>query len=156
MSDTSLVLGVNSSIFQSRVLSSGLALQLSAATFNRKLQQLPKLRQLLNRYVYVQQAQLALTAACNRFHTLDQRLARWLLMTNDRADLSNFHLTHKLLGQILGVRRAGVTESAGNLQEGGIVSYRRGEIRVLSHIALEKASCTCYKASIDIYERVLR
>ena len=155
MLGTPLVLGVSSSTLQALVQGSGAALRISTASFNRELDRLPALRQQLNRYVYVLQAQLALTAACNRFHSLDLRLARWLLMTHDRADFGNFHLTHKFLAQMLGVRRVGVTNAAGLLQKQKLLSYSRGEITILSRDGLEKASCTCYQASKDIYESVL-
>jgi hypothetical protein len=155
MLDVSLVLGVRSSTLLSRVQSSGAALRISASAFDRKLEQVPKLRRLLNRYIYVLQAQLALTATCNRLHSLDLRLARWLLMTHDCAGLSNFHLTHKLLGQMLGVRREGITKAAGILQKRGLLSYTRGEIKILRRTALERASCSCYQVSKDVYERVL-
>jgi CRP-like cAMP-binding protein len=155
MLGTSLVLGVNTSALQALVQGSGSALRMSATSFRRELEQLPALRQQLNRYVYVLQAQLALTAACISFHSLDLRLARWLLMTHDRAGLGSFHLTHKFLAQMLGVRRVGITNAAGILQKRGLLSYSRGEITILNRAGLEKASCTCYQGSKDAYESVL-
>ena len=150
-----LILGVNSSPLQARVQGSGAALRISATSFRRELEHLPALRQQLNRYVFVLQAQLALTAACNRFHSLDLRLARWLLMTHDQAGMGSFHLTHKFLAQMLGVRRVGVTNAAGILQKRRILSYSRGEITILNRGGLERASCCCYQASQDAYESVL-
>lgn len=150
-----LVLGVNTSTLQALLHSSGTALRMSATSFRRELERLPALRQQLNRYVYVLQAQLALTAACISFHSLDLRLARLLLTTHDRAGLRNFHLTHKLLAQMLGVRRVGVTNAAGLLQKRRLLSYRRGEITILNRASLEKASCICYQTSKDVYESVL-
>lgn len=155
MLGTSLVLGVNSSSLQALVQGSGAALRMSAASFRRELEQRPALRQLLNRYVYVLQAQLALTAACIRFHSLDLRLARWLLMTHDRAGSGSFHLTHKFLAQMLGVRRVGITNAAGKLQKRKLLSYRRGEITILNRAGLQKASCSCYLASKNAYQSVL-
>ncbi len=155
MLGTALVLGVTSSTLQARVQGSGSALCMSAATFCRELEHLPALRQQLNRYVYVLQAQLALTAACIRFHSLDLRLARWLLMTHDRAGMRKIHLTHKFLAQMLGVRRVGITNAAGILQEQKLLSYSRGEITILNRAGLEKVSCTCYQSSKHVYERVL-
>lgn len=155
MLGTPLILGVKSSILQALVQGSGSALRISAATFRRELEQLPALRKHLNRYIYVAQAQLALTAACISFHSLDLRLARWLLMTHDRAGLDKFYLTQKLLAQMLGVRRVGVTNAAGALQKRKLLSYSRGEITILNRAGLEKASCTCYQVSEDIYESVL-
>jgi hypothetical protein len=155
MLGTPLALGVNSSALQALVQGSGSALRLSAASFRRELEQMPALRQLLNRYICVLQAQLALTAACISFHSLDLRLARWLLMTHDRAGLGSFHLTHEFLAQMLGVRRVGITNAAGILQKRKLLHYSRGEITVLDRKGLEKSSCSCYQASRDAYENVL-
>jgi CRP-like cAMP-binding protein len=155
MLGTSLVLGVNSSMLQAMVQGSGAALRLDVASFRRELEHIPKLREQLHRYIYVLQIQLALTAACIKFHSLDLRLARWLLMTHDRAGPGSFHLTHKLLAQMLGVRRVGVTNAAGLLQKRKLLSYSRGDITILNRAELEKASCRCYQASKDMYERVL-
>lgn len=155
MLGTPLVLGVNSSIFQALVQGSGTALRLSAASFRHELEHIPALRKLMHRYVYVLQMQLTLTAACMRFHGVDLRLACWLLMTHDRADFGNFHLTHKFLAQMLGVRRVGITNAAGALQKRKLVSYTRGNITVLNRAGLEKASCRCYEASNDAYQAVL-
>jgi CRP-like cAMP-binding protein len=150
-----LVLGVNSSIFQALVQGSGAALRMSAASFRREVEHIPALRKLLHRYVYVLQMQLALTAACISFHGVDLRLACSLLMTHDRADFRNFHLTHKLLAQMLGVRRVGITNAAAALQKRKLVSYTRGNITVLDRAGLEKVSCPCYQASNDAYRGVL-
>jgi CRP-like cAMP-binding protein len=155
MLGTPLVLGVPSSNLQALVQGSGTALRMSAASFRRVLEQTPALRKKLNRYIHVLQAQLALTAACISFHSLDRRLARWLLMTHDRAGPGSFHLTHKFLAQMLGVRRVGITNAAGNLQKCKLLSYSRGDITILNRAGLEKASCSCYRASQDIYDSVL-
>ncbi len=155
MLGTPLILGVSASTLQALVQGSGAALRMSAASFRRELEQLPALRKQLNRYVFVLQGQLAMTAACISFHSLDLRLARWLLMTHDRANFDSFHLTHKFLAQMLGVRRVGITNAAGLLQKRKILSYSRGEITILNRAGLEKASCSCYQASKDLYERVL-
>jgi CRP-like cAMP-binding protein len=155
MLGTSLVLGVSSSMLQARVQGSGAALRLDVASFRRELEHIPALRKQLNRYIYVLQIQLALTAACINFHSLDLRLARWLLMTHDRAGLGSFNLTHKLLAQMLGVRRVGITNAAGFMQKRKLLSYSRGDITILNRAGLEKASCRCYQISKDMYEGVL-
>lgn len=155
MLGTPLVLGVSFSNLQALVQGSGAALRMSATSFGAELERRPALKKQLNRYVNVLQAQLALTAACISFHSLDLRLARWLLMTHDRAGPGGFRLTHKILGQMLGVRRVGITNAAGKLQKRGLLSYSRGEITILSRAGLEKASCPCYQASKNAYERVL-
>ena len=155
MLGTPLILGVTSSSMQALVQGSGTALRVNTNSFRRILERFPAFRQQMNRYVYVSQAQLGLTAACIRFHSLDLRLARLLLMTHDRSGLGSFRLTHKLLAQMLGVRRVGVTNAAGLLQKQRLLSYRRGEITILNRAGLEKASCSCYKASKYLYESVL-
>ena len=147
---------MNSSSLQAVVQGSGAALRMSAVSFRRELDQLPAFRQQMNRYVHVLQAQLALTAACISFHSLDLRLANLLLMSDDRVvGLGSFHVTHKILAQMLGVRRVGVTNAAGILQKRRLLRYRRGEITILNRAGLEKASCGCYQASKDVYAEVL-
>jgi CRP-like cAMP-binding protein len=155
MLGTPLVLGVDTSTLQALVQGSGTALRMSAASFRRALEQRPSLRRQLGRYIYVLHAQLAMTAACINFHSLDLRLARWLLMTHDRVGSGNIHLTHKFLAQMLGVRRVGITNAAGLLQKQKLVSYSRGEITILNRTGLEKKSCACYQASKRVYESVL-
>lgn len=90
-------------------------------------------------------------AACNRLHTLNQRLARWLLMTHDRLGVNQFNLTHELMAQMLGSRRASVTEAAAWLQSAGAIQYRRAEVAVLDRAALEQSSCECYAVIDNAY-----
>lgn len=150
-----LVLGVNSSMFQALVQGPGAALRMTVASFRLELERIPALRKVLLRYIHVLQMQLALTAACISFHGIDLRLAYWLLMTHDRADFGKFHLTHKFLAQMLGVRRVGITNAAGRLQKRKLLTYSRGAITILNRAGLEKASCSCYQTSKDAYENVL-
>lgn len=155
MLGTSLILGVNSSPQHALVQGAGAALRMSAATFARHYRQDAELRQRLSRYVYVLMRQLAQTAACASYHLVAARLARWLLMSRDRAHRDQFHLTHEFLAYMLGVRRAGVTYAASSLQEQGLIDYSRGAITILDSAGLEKASCACYRGGNEMYERAL-
>ena len=153
MLGATLVLGVNTAPLRAIVQGEGTALRMNAANMRREIAARPGLRATLGRYLYVLMAQLTQSATCTRFHEVDERLARWLLMTHDRAHADHFHLTHKFLADMLGVQRSAVTIAAGILQKKEIIFYSRGEIEVLSRRNLEAASCACYSAAIDDYRR---
>ena len=155
MLGTSIPLGVNVSPLRAVVQGTGSALRMSAAAFRRHCKQDNDLREVMNRYVHVLMEQLALTAACTRYHRVERRLARWLLMTRERVGNDRFHLTHEFLAYMLGVRRAGVTHAARSLQARGLIDYRRGAITVLDAAGLRKASCACYARGNRIYECTL-
>lgn len=146
-----LALGVSAMPLHALVQGAGTAWRVAAAPFRRELSSSVALQLSLNRYVYVLMAQLATAAACTRFHNLEPRLARWLLMTHDRTHSDSFHLTHEFLGHMLGVRRVGITGAAGALQRQGLIRYRRGDITVLDRAGLEAAACSCYAADRRAY-----
>ena len=150
-----LVLDVELSPMRAVVQGAGMALRLTAVQFRRELARSSALRRGIDRYVFVRLNQLAQTAACTRFHVVEARLARWLLMTQDRVHADSFHITQEFLAMMLGVRRVGVTRAASSLQRRGFIQYSRGNIDVLDRRGLRAASCGCYKADIDAYARIL-
>ena len=150
-----LVFGVNVATLHSYVQRSGASLRLTAAALRRELKACRALREILGRYAYVLRAQLAETAACNNFHLLEARLARWLLTTLDRANSNEFHLTHESLAKMLGVRRVSITNAASCLQERQLLQYSRGDIEVLDRVGLEEVSCRCYQSAKATYESII-
>ena len=151
-----LMLGVDISPFYSLVQVPGPALRITAPWFLLQLEQSPALQDRLKHYLYVLIRQLAQNAACNRFHVVEKRLARLLLMTRDRAHSDQFRITHELLADMLGVRRVGVTKAAGALQAKQLISYHRGNVRIHNIAGLEAVSCGCYQADKETYDRVMR
>jgi CRP-like cAMP-binding protein len=149
-----LALDVDVSPMRAVVQGAGTALQLSAVWFRRELDRSRALHRGVDRYVFVRLNQLAQTAACTRFHVVEARLARWLLMTQDRVHADSFHITQEFLAMMLGVRRVGVTRAASSLQRRGLIQYSRGNIDVLDRRGLRAASCGCYKADIASYARI--
>ena len=150
-----LVLGVDQSPLQALVQGTGPAWRLPAAALRRELARNASLRQVLLRYVYVVMSQMASSAACLRFHLIGPRLARWLLMSEDRAHTNHFQVTHAFLACMLGVRRVGVTVAAGQLQRQGLITYHRGAVTVLDRAGLELAACPCYARQHQVYRMLL-
>jgi PAS domain S-box-containing protein len=137
-------LGMNVSSVRALVQGTGTAMRMSAARFRKAFEKCPPLQRALYRYTYAKLALARQTVACNRFHVIEARLARWLLMTSDRVLSDEFILTQAFLGDMLGVLRAAVNKAAGSLQERKVISYSRGKIRILDRTGLEAASCRCY------------
>jgi CRP-like cAMP-binding protein len=150
-----LALGVDVSPLKAVVQGAGSALRMDAECFSRELERSQALLGGVNRYVFVCLHQLAQRAACTRFHVVEARLARWLLMTQDRAHASSFDVTHESLAFMLGVRRVGITNAASSLQKRRLIRYSRGRVTVLDRRGLRAASCTCYRADRQSYDRII-
>jgi CRP-like cAMP-binding protein len=133
----------------------GDATRLSAGDFRQLVYPGTALHDLLHRYIQALMVLMAQNAACNRRHPIDQRCARWLCMTHDRVNGDTFQLTQEFLGQMLGVRRASVSEVASRLQEDGLIRYSRGQIEVVDRAGLEARACDCYRIIRDAFEQML-
>src|SRR4029079_993477 len=147
-----LTLGSSVSPVRALVQGTGTALRMSAKRFRTEFKRPPLLQRGLYTYLNALMAQITQTAACNRFHHVEGRLARWLLMTSDRLRSDKFELTQDFLSHMLGGRRVGVTEAASALQRRQLIEYRRGHIAILDHAGLEAASCACYALVRDMNE----
>jgi CRP-like cAMP-binding protein len=150
-----LSVGVGISNVQALVQGEGSALRLGPRAFQRQLKLSAALRTTIGRYAYVLMSQFAQTVGCNRFHVVEKRLARWLLMTADRAHSDSFRVTQEFLANMLGVRRAGVTKAAGQLQSRGLIRYKRGNIFICDRSGLERTSCSCYRTNLKVYSAVM-
>ena len=150
-----LVLGGSQMASRAFMQVPGEGVRIAADVFLNELESSPALHRRLLRYALALFAQVSLTAACNRTHTVERRCARWLLMTHDRVDSDAFLLTQEFLGQMLGVQRPTVSIAAGMLQKAGLITYSRGTVTVLDRKGLEEMSCECYRAILDEYDRML-
>jgi CRP-like cAMP-binding protein len=151
MVGTALALGVGVSPVRALVQGTGAAMRMKSARFLKELRQSLQLQRALYRYTDTLMAQVAQTAACNRFHVVQERLARWLLMTRDRVQSNDFHLTQEFLSHMLGARREGVTKASAQLQKRKLIEYSRGNIRIVDQRGLEAASCSCYQIVRNIH-----
>lgn len=150
-----LFMGGSSTSTQAVVQSRGTAFRIKADILRKEFDLAGPVQQLLLRYVQVLITQMGQTAVCNRHHSVDQQLCRWLLMSMDRLPGNELVMTQELIANMLGVRREGVTEAAGKLQKAGVISYRRGRIQVLDREKLERMSCECYGVVRKEVERLL-
>lgn len=135
---------------------SGETLRMKAKDFRREMERSGELRFVLQRFSQALLNQISQSVACNRLHSMEQRLSRWLLMTHDRAGVDEFGLTQQYMAQMLGVRRATVTVAAGMLQKAGLIRYVRGKVTVVDRKRLEANSCECYEAVRREFDRLLR
>ena len=140
-----MVLGIGESAVRALVQGGGTAMRMPASRFRTEFNKNILLQRALFRYTHLLMAQVSQTAACNRFHEAEGRLARWLLMTSDRLHTDEFLLTHEFLAHMLGVRRVGVTKAAEGLRRKKLIVYSRGHIIILDRKNLEKTACVCYR-----------
>lgn len=153
---TSAALGIDSSNTRAVVQAAGAAARISSSRLRKQLEgNVVWYRELL-RFTHALLHQTSQTAVCNRFHTVEARLARWLLATRDRVHSNHFHLTQEFISLMLGVRRVGVTVAAASLQNRRLISYTRGNIQLLDPAGLEAAACECYVKVRETYRRSLR
>jgi CRP-like cAMP-binding protein len=150
-----VVLAVGNVPLQASVRSAGTAWRIATAPFNRELAGSRALQQSLNCYLQVILLQLTSEARCVRFHQIDQRLARWLLMTHDRTHADSFSVTQAVIARLLGVRRVGIATAAGAFQRKGMIKYVRGVLTIVDRKALESESCGCYEAARKTYSRFI-
>ena len=154
MAGMPFILGMGVSGVRAIVQGGGDALRMAAGPFHIEFERNPALQEALYRYMYALMTQISQTAACNRFHEAEPRLARWLLMTRDRVMSDEFPLTHEFLAHMLGMRREGVTEAASVFKRRKLIKYQRGKIQILDLKGLKAASCSCYQIVQTAFKRV--
>ena len=154
MLGSELLLGLEPSPWRALVLGAGVSLRIAAADLREEIATSPTLRRVMQTSLLVRLQQQALASACQRFHLIGPRLARWLLMSQDRARSNSFHVTQEFMALMLGVRRVGVTEAAGVLQLNGLIRYHRGELTVIDRAGLEAQACSCYASDKAIRDRL--
>jgi CRP-like cAMP-binding protein len=150
-----LVLGISIAPLHALVQGDGKALRISVVNLQKLMRNSSVLTATLKKYLYVTMVQLSQTAACTRFHLVESRLARWLLMTRDRAHSNEFRITQEFLAYMLGVRRVGITRAATALHKRQLISYHRGNITILDPAGLEAAACSCYQIDKQTYLRFM-
>ncbi|OWY28821.1 Crp/Fnr family transcriptional regulator [Herbaspirillum robiniae] len=148
-------LGLKSTDFHASVLYPGQAWSISTTVFRTELHHNRGLQLALNRYINIVIEQLYNTCRCIKFHTLSERLAKWLLMSQDRSNALEFSITQETLASLLGVRRVGITAAANQLRSNGIIEYSRGHVTILNRKHLEKQACSCYLDETKLYTKTL-
>jgi CRP-like cAMP-binding protein len=149
------VLGINTNPFSALVQGAGSAWKLESHFFLTQVKKDPQLKDIINAYLTVRINQLGLSAACEHFHTIGPRLAKWLLMSEDRAQSSTFQMTHEFISLMLGIRRVGVTTTAADFRRRGLIDYHRGQIKILNRAALKAEACSCYQKNRKIYSSLI-
>lgn len=149
---TCAAVGIRISQHRAVVQGAGSAMRMTAASLRKEFESSSSLQRGVLRFMHALMGQMAQTAVCNRFHTADMRLARWLLATRDRLRSNSFYLTQQFLAMMIGARRVGVTHVAGNFAKRNLISYTRGNVRILNVKGLQAASCECYEVVKDMYE----
>lgn len=155
MIGVSLFMGGDTTASSAVVQTAGHAYRIKRQVLKREFDQAGLLQRLLLRYTQALMTQMSQTAVCNRHHSIEQQLCRWLLLTLDRTPGNELIMTQELVASILGVRREGITEAAGKLQHAGFISYRRGHISVLDRAGLEHTTCECYAVVKNEFSRLL-
>jgi CRP-like cAMP-binding protein len=148
-----VALGIAVSPFRAVVQGGGTAMRMTIADFRREFSESAALKRELFLFTHLLMIQIAQTAACNRFHRVSQRMARWILMTSDRIKSDDFRITQEFLALMLGVRRVGVSVAASDLRKRKLMAYRRGNFTILDHKGLEAVACVCYRIVKDVYAR---
>ena len=155
MFGSELVLGRAATPWRALVQGAGSSWRIGAAQLRAQSDAIPALQKLLHACLLARLHQQTLASACQRYHAIAPRLARWLLMSQDRSRTESFHVTQEFMALMLGVRRVGVTEAASHFQDSGLIAYHRGELTVLDRVALEEQACSCYAADKGIYKRLM-
>lgn len=153
---TEVILGCSVNPFSAIVQGSGNAWKISTKDLIAEAKKSADLRRMLNSYISVRIGQLGLSAACEHFHEIGPRLAKWLLMSQDRAQSSTFLMTHEFIALMLGVRRVGVTTTASDFRRRGLIEYHRGEMKVLNRVALKAEACSCYQKNRLIFSILIQ
>ena len=150
-----IALGVDSNRFGALVQGAGSAWKIDSQFFLGQINSSPDLKEIIHAYLAVRISQLGLSAACEHYHEIGPRLAKWLLMSEDRAQSSTFLMTHEFISLMLGVRRVGVTTTAADFRRRGLIEYHRGEMRILNRNALIAEACSCYLKNKKIYSSLI-
>ena len=150
-----LLLGTKTNTFGAIVQGAGSAWKIGANDFLAVAHVSPEIKNIIGSYIAIRVSQLGLSVACEHFHEIGPRLAKWLLMSQDRAKSSTFLMTHEFISLMLGVRRVGITTTAAEFRRRGLIEYHRGEMKILNRVGLKSEACSCYQQNIKIYSSLV-